>query len=85
MEVARKQSTADFLKTHMCAYQGVRNVYFSEKFGMLCFLVTSVLRFNLLPHYQHDGFFEIVNASNCKPSKSWIDQGKEFYNNLIKE
>ena len=35
-----------------CAYQGVRNVRFPEKFGVLGFLVTMVLRFGLLPYYR---------------------------------
>ena len=26
-------------------------------------------------------FIEIVNESNHKPNKLWVDQGKEFYNN----
>ena len=34
------------------AYQGVRNVRFLGKFGMLCFLETPVLRFAFLPYYQ---------------------------------
>ena len=28
-------------------------------------------------------FIEIVNQSNCKPNKLWLDQGGEFYNKLI--
>ena len=31
---------------------GGNKCWFFEKFGMLCFLVTSVLRFALLPYYQ---------------------------------
>ena len=38
--------------THMCAYQGVRNVHLFRKFDVLCFLETPVLRFVLLPYYQ---------------------------------
>ena len=34
-----------------CAYQGVRNVRFFGKFGMICFFATSALKFALLPHY----------------------------------
>ena len=33
------------IRTCTCAYLGVRNVCFSEKFGLLCFLVTPVLKF----------------------------------------
>ena len=43
------------IHTRTCAYQGVRNVwlfFFFGKFDVLCFLVTSVLRFALLPYYQ---------------------------------
>ena len=28
---------------------------------------------------------EIVNESNHKPTKLWVDQGREFYNKLIQE
>ena len=28
---------------------------------------------------------EIVNAFNRKPNKSWVDQGREFYNKLVQE
>ena len=30
-------------------------------------------------------FTEIVNESNRKPSKLWVDQGREIYNKLIQE
>ena len=45
------------IHTRTCAYQGVRNVqvflgFFFGKFDVLCFLVTSVLRFALFPYYQ---------------------------------
>ena len=32
-----------------CAYQGLRNVHFSENLGVICFLETPVLRFALSP------------------------------------
>ena len=38
--------------TRTCAYQGVRNVRFFEKFDVFCFLETPVLRFALLPYYR---------------------------------
>ena len=28
---------------------------------------------------------EIVNRSNRKPNKLWVDQEREFYNKLMKE
>ena len=27
----------------------------------------------------------IVNESNSKPNKLWVDQGREFYNKLMQE
>ena len=30
-------------------------------------------------------FMEIVNKSNRKPNKLWVDQGREFYNKLMQE
>ena len=32
-----------------------------------------------------NAFIEIVNESNCKPNKLWVDQGRQFYNKLIQE
>ena len=32
-----------------------------------------------------NAFIEIVNDSNHKPSKLWVDQGRELYNQLIQE
>ena len=31
----------------------------------------------------YNAFIKIVNKSNCKPNKLWVDQGREFYNKLI--
>ena len=30
-----------------------------------------------------NAFMKIVNESNCKPNKLWVDQGREFYNKLM--
>ena len=30
-------------------------------------------------------FIEIVNESNLKPNKLWVDEGKELYNKLMQE
>ena len=30
-------------------------------------------------------FIEIVNESNCKLNKLWVNQGREFYNKLMQE
>ena len=32
-----------------------------------------------------NAFMEIVNESNCKPNKLWVDQGRHFYNKLMQE
>ena len=32
-----------------------------------------------------NAFIEIVNESNRKPNKLWVDQRREFYNKLMKE
>ena len=32
-----------------------------------------------------NAFMKIVNESNCKPNKLWVDQGREFYNKLMQE
>ena len=30
-----------------------------------------------------NAFIEIVNESNHKPNKVWVDQGREFYNKFM--
>ena len=30
-------------------------------------------------------FIKIVNESNRKPNKLWVDQGRKFYNKLMQE
>ena len=32
-----------------------------------------------------NAFIEVVNGSNRKPNKLWVDQGREFYNKLMQE
>ena len=32
-----------------------------------------------------NGFNEIIKQSNRKPNKIWVDQGREFYNNVFKK
>ena len=32
-----------------------------------------------------NAFMEIVNGSNRKPNKLWVDQGREFYKKLLQE
>ena len=30
-----------------------------------------------------NAFIEIVNESNRKPNKLWVDQGRDFYNKIM--
>ena len=63
MGVSRKQSTPNFSKiehfllpdtyTYVCVSEGKKCLFFG-KFGVLCFLVTSVLKFALLPYYRRN-------------------------------
>ena len=32
-----------------------------------------------------NAFIEIVNETNCKPNKLWVDQRREFYNKFMQE
>ena len=48
----RRFALLQSLKDPFCAYQGVRNICFFGKFGVLSFLETPVLRFALLPYYR---------------------------------
>ena len=52
-QIFRKTNISNpLICTRTCEYQGVRNVRFFEKFGVLCFLETPVLRFALLRYCQ---------------------------------
>ena len=31
-----------------------------------------------------NAFQKILNESNCKPNKTWVDKGSEFYNRSMK-
>ena len=55
--VLQENKTPNFLyflahiPTGICV-SGAKKCYFFRKFGVLCFLVTPVLRFTLFPYYQ---------------------------------
>ena len=52
------------IRTRTCAYQGVKNVRFCGKFGVLCFLETPVLRFAFLSYYRRiTNFFQMLNKA----------------------
>ena len=55
-----------------CAYQGVRNVHFYGKFGVLCFYETPILRFALLPYYRRIDMHEVFSSSIWIMNKNWI-------------
>ena len=58
-----QENKARQISARTCAYQGVKNVRFCGKFGVLCFLETSVLRFALLPYYRRSAKGAITD--NC--------------------
>ena len=58
-----------------CAYQGVRNICFFRKFGMLCFLETPVLKLVLLPYYRRS----FVLAAKSAFLKIGIDENDGAY------
>ena len=66
----RKQSALNFPK---CGYQGVRNVCFFGKFGALCFLVISVLRFAFLPYYRRIATLIISTGPESSPKILCVD------------
>ena len=52
-QIFRKMNISyPLIRTCTYEYQGVRNVDFFWKFGVLCFLETPVLRFTVLPYYR---------------------------------
>ena len=59
-----------------CAYQGIRNVRFFGKSGMICFLVMAVLRFVLLPYYRRNVLYR-------KPLAQFIHKLKGCYSKMI--
>ena len=51
-QIFRKMNISyPLIRTRTSAYQGVKNSFF-RKFGVICFLLTPVLRYALLPYYQ---------------------------------
>ena len=88
MEVTREQNTQIFRKTnisypligtHMCAYQGVRNVRFSENLAQFVFL---------LPPFWDSPFCFIndylliqINDSNWKPLQTKNGRQNDEYSN----
>ena len=58
------------IRTHTCAYQGVRNVRFFGKFDVLCFLETPVFRFALLPYCRRNNAFDFGRDVRKKKSSN---------------
>ena len=65
------------LYTRTCAYQGVKNVLFFGKFGVLCFLETPILRFALLPYCQQNVIGKYRNIGPTSRS-SWSLSFSDF-------
>ena len=73
----KNEHSYPLIRTSKSAYQGVRNVRFLGKFGVLSFLETLVLRFALSPYYRRDEPLDTDKESNvfqhlagndkCKP------------------
>ena len=61
------------IRTGACAYQGVRNIFFFRKLGVLCFLVTPALIVALFPYYR-----QIINSSD-KKCDQLVDLNNPFY------
>ena len=58
---------------------------------LLC-VIDALIRYALVKKIKNikyktvlNAFIEIVNESNRKPNKLWVDQGREFYNKLLQE
>ena len=78
-QISRKTNNSyPLIRTRTCAYQGVRNVCFFGKFGVLCFLETPVLRFAPLLSYRSFLTFLIaktfrrsLEVNGCKYMSLW--------------
>ena len=87
MDVSTKQSTPNFPKNeHFLPpdkHTYVRKKCFFGKFGVLCFLETFVLRFDLLPYYQRYlmwiYFLEVKNIAFRQDLFSQIDLFEMFH------
>ena len=58
------------IRTHTCAYQGVRNNRFFGKFDVICFLETPVFRFAFLPNYRPNNAFDFGKDVRKKKSSN---------------
>ena len=77
LSVIRQKDESKHERT--CAYQGVRNVHFSE--NLFCFLETPVLRFVLLPYYRQNGCLTTL----CNTSLEMVKLIQNFlqYSNYV--
>ena len=57
-KISKKWTYLTPLRPRTWAFQSIRNVCFFGKFGVLCFVVTSVLRFAFLPYYRPKLYIE---------------------------
>ena len=65
------------IRSRTCAYYGIRNFRFFRKFYVLCFLVTSVLRFAFFPYYRRyftdsrERILPLLNSTILKLMLPW--------------
>ena len=89
-EITRIQSTSGFLKsehflpsdtgTYVCVLEDKKCLFFG-KFGMLCILVTSVLRLFFLSYFQRFNFYTVDPYSVCKQEHT--DQIKVLFGRFL--
>ena len=69
-QIFRKSNTSyPLIRTRTCAYvcmSGGKKCSFFGKFGVLCFLETTVLRFTLLPYYRQTKGFKTSKFNDKK-------------------
>ena len=59
-----------YLKT-VCVYGGKKCSFFRKNFGVLCFLVTFVLRFVFLPYYRRANYLSRVRIKTLSLLCNW--------------
>ena len=69
-QLFRKTFLTPWSHTYVCLSGGKKCLFFG-KFGVLCFLVTSVLRFALLPYYWREQRFREKLLQKSKILRSW--------------
>ena len=68
-------------KDNICAADSVEMGSFSSKNRNAKYLLCVIKKGKTVLN----AFIKTVNKSNRKPSKLWVDQGREFYNKYVRE